>query len=133
MTKQVRRSAPKKAKRGRPVTTGKGILIGVRCHQEFLSGVDGWRAKQESDVSRPDAIRRLAEIGLQNALGGAKGPKQRSPKARSKAQELASTQLDKLIDPSATDEERETRKRRLLKGPREFREIRNEVRSKSKS
>jgi hypothetical protein len=133
MAKQVHRSAPKKSKRGRPVTTGKGILIVVRFHQEFLSGVDSWRAKQESDVSRPDAIRRLAEIGLQNALSEAKGPKQRSPKARSKAQEFASTQLDKLIDPSATDEERETRKRRLLKGPREFREIRNEVRSKSKS
>jgi len=31
---------------------------------------------------------------------------------------------ERLIDASATDDERQTRKRRLLKGPREFRDIR---------
>jgi hypothetical protein len=34
---------------------------------------------------------------------------------------------------SASDEERQQRKRRLLKGPREFRDMRDEIRSKSKS
>jgi hypothetical protein len=32
----------------------------------FLTAVDRWRAKQDGAVSRPDGIRRLAEIGLQN-------------------------------------------------------------------
>jgi hypothetical protein len=36
-------------------------------------------------------------------------------------------------DPSAPAEERQQRKRRLLKGPNEFREMRDEIRSKSKS
>jgi hypothetical protein len=36
------------------------------CHKDFLTAVDNWRARQEGNVSRPDAIRRLAEIGLQN-------------------------------------------------------------------
>jgi hypothetical protein len=46
---------------------------------------------------------------------------------------LAGKEIDKLIDPSAPAEERQQRKRRLLKGPNEFREMRDEIRSKSKS
>jgi hypothetical protein len=57
---------------------------------------------------------------------------QRSAKARSKARQLASAQLDKLIDPSAPEEERQQRKQRLLKGPKEFRDTRNQIRSKAK-
>jgi hypothetical protein len=45
----------------------------------------------------------------------------------------AEEQIEKLIDPSAPDEERQQRKRRLLKGPREFREMRDGMRSKLKS
>ena len=48
-------------------------------------------------------------------------------KAASKALELAAQQIDKLIDPSTPDEERKTRKRRLLKGPGEFRDIRSDI------
>jgi hypothetical protein len=71
MAKRAGRSSAKKPKRGRPVTTGMGTLIGIRCHKDFLSRVDGWRAKQEGDVSRPDAIRKLAEIGLQKRVRAA--------------------------------------------------------------
>jgi hypothetical protein len=54
-----------KKRRGRPVTTGKGTLIGVRLLDEPLSTLDAWIAKQqEADLSRPEAIRRLVEIGL---------------------------------------------------------------------
>jgi hypothetical protein len=42
------------------------------------------------------------------------------------ASELAGQQIDKLADASATDEERQQRKRRLLKGPRKFRDIRGD-------
>jgi hypothetical protein len=47
------------------------------------------------------------------------------PKRAAKAREMAGQALDRLIDASATDEERQTRKRRLLKGPKEFRDIRD--------
>ena len=57
-----KRSTPKK--RGRPVTTGKGTLVGIRCHKEFLGLVDAWRAGQEGELSRPAAIHRLAELWL---------------------------------------------------------------------
>jgi hypothetical protein len=47
------------------------------------------------------------------------------PKRAAKAREMAGQALDRLIDPSASAEERHTRKRRLLKGPKEFRDIRD--------
>jgi Ribbon-helix-helix protein, copG family len=52
-----------KRKRGRPATTGIGTLVGVRCHQDFLKRLDAW-CKEHGKISRPDAIRRLAELGL---------------------------------------------------------------------
>jgi hypothetical protein len=54
-----------KKRRGRPVTTGKGTLIGVRLLDDPLSTLDDWIVKQhEPGLSRPEAIRRLVEIGL---------------------------------------------------------------------
>jgi hypothetical protein len=51
-------------RRGRPVTTGKGTLIGVRLLSDPLAKLDDWIAQQEQPLSRPEAIRRLVEIGL---------------------------------------------------------------------
>jgi len=51
-------------KRGRPKTTGKGQLIGVRLLPEPLAALDAWIAKQREPVTRPEAIRRLIELGL---------------------------------------------------------------------
>src|SRR5438445_13846697 len=42
-----------------------------------------------------------------------------------KARATAGQEIDRLSDPSATEEERQRRKRRLLKGPKEFRDVRN--------
>jgi hypothetical protein len=47
------------------------------------------------------------------------------PQRAAKAREMAGQALDRLIDASASDEERHTRKRRLLKGAKEFRDIRD--------
>ena len=41
-----------------------------------------------------------------------------------KARAMAGQKIDRLSDPSATEEERQRRKRRLLKGPKEFRDVR---------
>ncbi len=38
--------------------------IGVRVDEEFLKLIDAWRKKQDDLPSRPEAIRRLVEIGL---------------------------------------------------------------------
>jgi len=55
---------PKK-KRGRPVTTGKGTLIGVRILDDPLAALDGWIEKQkEANLTRPEAMRRLMALAL---------------------------------------------------------------------
>jgi hypothetical protein len=42
-----------------------------------------------------------------------------------KARAMAGQEIDRLSDPSATEEERQRRKRRLLKGPKVFRDVRD--------
>ncbi len=58
------RDIPKK--RGRPKTTGRGSGILVRMHGDLAGRVDNWAAAQEDSPSRPEAIRRLVELGLQS-------------------------------------------------------------------
>ena len=38
--------------------------IGVRVDQEFLRRLDAWRKNQDDLPGRPEAIRRLVELGL---------------------------------------------------------------------
>jgi len=45
-------------------------------------------------------------------------------KRTAKASEMAAREIDRLIDPAAPTEEKQRRKRRLLKGPKEFRDLR---------
>ena len=60
---------------GRPVTTGIGKLVAVRCRDSFIDAVDRWRESQAAGnasvavLSRPAAIIRLAEIGLATESG----------------------------------------------------------------
>jgi hypothetical protein len=62
---------------------------------------------------------------LEQALAVSQRAQSRTQKSRSTALDLASTELARLVDPSAPDEERQRRKRRLLKGLKEFRDMRD--------
>jgi hypothetical protein len=62
MKKSIRDIAKKRV--GRPKTTGLGTGIMVRGHEDFLRPLDAWIAKQNPKPSRPEAIRRLVELGL---------------------------------------------------------------------
>jgi hypothetical protein len=70
----------KTKRRGPPKTTGAGLLVGVRCHAELLEKIDRWRAAQPPQLgqvgrlSRPQAIRWLAELGLKGGLGQQPAP-----------------------------------------------------------
>src|SRR6516162_3038780 len=108
----------RKKQRGAPAT-GKGTLTGLRLQAGLLARIDRWAASQEDDPSRPEAIRRLVELGLALAQ-----PARVRTKKAAQAAEMASQEIDRLGDPSATDEERQLRKRRLIRGPREFRDLR---------
>ena len=115
----ARRSVIARKKKRGPPPTGKGTLIGLRLQPRPLARVDRWAASQEDDPSRPEAIRRLVELGLAISQRG----RARTRRA-TKAAEMASQEIDRLSVPSATDEERQLRKRRLIKGPKEFRDLR---------
>ena len=52
-----------KNSRGRP-PTGKGIQIGERWSPRAIEQIDDWRCQQLDVPNRPEAIRRLVEIGL---------------------------------------------------------------------
>jgi len=87
-----------------------------------IAAIEKWRAKQAPIPTMPEAIRRLVGQGLAGASTAAK----QDLKSASKASKLASVEIDRLSDQSATDDERASRKRRLLKGPKEFRDIRSD-------
>ena len=55
-----------KTPKRRAAVTGK--LVGVRIQPEIAKKLDEWRRKQEDLPGRPEAIRRLVEIGLQEKV-----------------------------------------------------------------
>lgn len=110
-----------KKPRGRPAT-GRGIQIGERWHPSELAAIDAWiAASTDKTITRSHAVRRLVALGLRAAT-----PSKPTGKTgrRSRAAELAASAIEKMIDPSATPEERDRRRRRLTKGPPEFRKHR---------
>ena len=108
----------RKKKRG-PPAAAKGTLIRLRLEPGALARVDRWAASQQDDPSRSEAIRRLVELGLASAQRA-----RARTKTAAKAAEMASEEIDRLGDLSATDEERRLRKRRLIRGPKEFQDLR---------
>jgi hypothetical protein len=140
---------PKK-KRGRPAT-GKDPLTALRLPPNLTNAIAQWASEQPDNPNRSAAIRRLIELGLTiktkakptsrpSAAAVADlaaqaidslGPKVKTParpggkpSRRLRAQELATKTIEKIIDPAAPPEERAQRRRRLTKGPSEFRDAR---------
>jgi hypothetical protein len=108
-------------KRRGPAPTGKGVQVVVRLQPDPLSALDKWALKQGDQPTRPEAIRRLIELGLK-ADTPAKAARSTPNKLR--AAELAAKAIDNMHDPAASTAERDERRRRLTKGPPEFREVR---------
>jgi hypothetical protein len=78
--------------------------IGVRVDPAFLKKLDEWRRDQQDLPGRPEAIRRLVELGL-----SAKSPAER-------AKQLAEKAIDKRIPADTPAPERARRKQKLIKG-----------------
>jgi hypothetical protein len=112
---------PKKKQRGRPSTGGRREGVMVRLEPTHFEALDAWIKGTSPTMSRPEAIRRLVELGLivkTQAMPASK------PDRTLRAQELAWKTVEKLVDPAAAPEERAQRQRRLTKGPEEFQEVR---------
>jgi hypothetical protein len=104
-------------------TTGHDAFTTIRLSSELRESVDAWAAKQRDKPARPEAILRLVELGLERTHGS-----ESLTNRAEKASEMAAQEIDRLGDPSATDEERQLRKRRLIKGPKELRDFRRQSR-----
>jgi hypothetical protein len=108
----------KRRGRGRP-PTGRTTLVSSRFPSQVVAAVKAWAAERET--TRSDAIRRLVELGLETRTSAKPGSKVLN---KTRAAELAAKVVDKMIDPTAPADERDRRRRRLTKGPPEFREDR---------
>jgi hypothetical protein len=58
----------KKSKKGRPPIESKPVT--VRMTTDALRALDDWRRKQDDLPGRPEAIRRLVELGVKVKLKG---------------------------------------------------------------
>jgi len=133
---------------GRPPGRIQDRPFQMRVTEAFLKAVDKWRLKQEDAPSRAEAIRRLVELGLtaedpaHGQLLQAKGrPKSDDRKSRQgtkprretkqRARELAGSAIDRMSVTTASADDQVSRKRGLIGGPEEFRNVRRD-RSKPK-
>jgi hypothetical protein len=92
--------------------------VTLRLPDDTLKQLDRWR-REHGAKTRADAIQRLVEQAL--------APRAKRKARAARAAELASREVDRLADPSADAGEQTRRKRRLIKGPREFRSVRDDA------
>jgi len=109
-----------KKRRGLP-PTGKGTLIGVRIQPDDLATLDSWIIDDGRGLTRPQAIRRLVEIALSSSTA-----RTRNSARAARAAELASKVIDNHLDSDVPAEERDVRRRELLHGPSDFRDVRKD-------
>ena len=88
----ARQSVISKKKRG-PAPTGKGEPVLVRLQPHRLRTLDAWRERQEDEPSRPEAIRRLVEMGLAAAPRTAPSSK----RAAATARKMARATIDQTV------------------------------------
>ena len=101
-----------------------GSLVGeeapvsaVRLPADLTRAIDVWATKNKIDT-RAEAIQRLVELGISVKRPGGR----RSETQRARAKEMAGSAIDSLTDVTAHPDDKATRKRRLLRGPEEFRD-----------
>jgi hypothetical protein len=115
----------KRKKPGRPAT-GTDPLMGFRASPVMRASVVRWAENQPDKPTLSEAIRRLVEIGLAKSTSP-KRPRVLST-AKQGAQRAAELAADVIGDqmPNTSDEEKTTRRRRLIKGSSEFRNVRRD-------
>jgi hypothetical protein len=110
---------------GRP-RSGIRPLMGFRADPAIRAAIVRWAENQPDIPSLSEAIRRLVEIGLSRSTSP-KRPRVLSTakQGAERAVELASDVIGKQM-PNTSNEEKATRRRRLIKGPSEFRNVRRD-------
>jgi hypothetical protein len=127
MNKSVVGRPEKKARRGRPPSGARDPMVAIRMAKALIANADAWA--RANGTGRSEAIRRLLELGLSVKTT----TKQPSAARALRAKQLAAQAIDKMVDPTLHPEERAQRRRRLTKGPEEFREVRIDRPKKKRS
>jgi hypothetical protein len=97
--------------------TGRDPISAVKMPESLTAAVDMWAETRH--LSRSDAIRELVELGLKVAPP-ALTPGHPLASDATRIEELAVHELEGLLDPALSEDERERRIRRLTDGPPEF-------------
>jgi hypothetical protein len=119
-----------KKRMGRPPVGSTPIM--VRLPPGQLADLDRWirdiaRRMRAKPTGRPEAIRDILQnhFDTQRQHWGREDAQKAKPSAtRDKSADMAGRTIDTIDDQSAPAEDRAKRKRRLLKGPQEFRGMR---------
>ena len=95
------------------------------CNKTQPMIFDVMKAKDKNDHDAADIVCGTCK----SIIATLHGPSARRTGVRTnraaKARAMAGREIDRLSDQSATEDERRRRKRRLLKGPKEFRDVRS--------
>ena len=115
----------KQKTRGRPAT-GITPMMGFRAEPAIRAKVVRWAENQPDNPTLSEAIRRLVEIGLSKSTSSKKSRVLSTAKeGAERAVELATDVIGKQM-PNTSDDEKASRRRRLIKGPSEFRNVRRD-------
>jgi len=99
---------------GHAVRTGRDAISAVKLSQQLTADVDAWAEAHR--MVRSDAIRQLVELGL----SASPVPHRVVGYEPGNIEERAVEQIERMLDPSLPEDERERRIRRLTEGPPEF-------------
>lgn len=102
--------------RGDAVRSEREAISAVKLSQRLTADVDAWA--EAHDTVRSDALRQLVELGLNASAAPPRHPPAQLDPAS--IEELATEQIERMLDPSLPQDERERRTRRLIDGPPEF-------------
>jgi hypothetical protein len=95
-------------------------MMGFRAAPVLRGSIVKWAENQPDKPTLSEATRRLVELGLT-----VKSKRRQSHEGqRRRAREMAGSAIDAMTDATAPADDQASRKRRLLKGPEEFREAR---------
>jgi hypothetical protein len=121
-----------KKKIGRPRVGSVGVM--VRLPPDQLADLDRWirdiaRRMRAKSSGRPEAIRDILQnhFDTQRQHWGREDVQTTKSAPRDKSAGMAARTIDAIADQSAPADDRAKRKRRLLKGPEEFRDLRGDA------
>ena len=109
----------KPKKRG-PPATDRDPMMGFRATPVLRASIVRWAENQADRPTLSEATRRLVELALNMKTKDRKSKDSQKLRAR----EMAGEAIDHMIDTTASPGDQASRRRRLLKGPEEFRGVR---------